>query len=190
MSSRCMQARRWWLPAIAGIGFALTSAIPTLSSAQSRNPPARRGARGAPRGPLTDISMTLGSAHYAARVDAHCGLDEKATTSNTRAYFLAMYPWFGQRPPADQPQWRVTLEIRRGASPDTYDQFVFSFLDGTKSVTIQTVAGSPRMGNGTVRVTRQGAGAKFEVAGRGKEGDAVRATIDCPQFQANEGAGG
>jgi len=139
---------------------------------------------------LTDVAITLGSAQYSARVDAHCGLDEQATTSNTRAYFVAMYPWFGQRPPADQPQWRVTLEIRRGTSPGTHDQFLFSFLDGTKSVTIQTVAGSLRMGNGTVRVSRHGAGARFDVAGRSKEGDAVRATIDCPQLQANEGAGG
>ena len=173
-----------------GIGLALILATSTIVWAQSRNPPVRRGAPGAPRGPLTDVSITVRSAQYAARVDAHCKLDEKATPSNTRAYFVAMYPWFGQRVPADQPQWRVTLEIRRGASPDTYDQFVFSFLNGTKAATIQTVAGSPRMGNGTVRVVRHGAGARFEVAGRGKEGDAVRATIDCAQFQPNEGAGG
>lgn len=189
MSSRRIGAPLWWLRAIVGIGFALISVTPTMVWAQSRNPPVRRGMPGAPRGPLTDVSITIGSAQYVARVDARCRLDEQATASNTRAYFVAMYPWFGQRPPADQPQWRVTLEIRRGASPDTHDQFVFSFLDGTKSVTIQTVAGSPRMGNGTVHVTRHGAGARFEIAGQGKEGDAVRATIDCPQFQASEGGG-
>ena len=185
-----MQPQLRWLRATIGISFAITLATPTLSSTQSRNSPVRRGVPGAPRGPLTDVSITVGSAQYAARVDAHCHLDERATSSNTRAYFVAMYPWFGQRPPADQPQWRVTLEIRRGATPDTYEQFVFSFLDGTTSATIQTVAGSPRMGNGTVRVTRHGAGARFDVAGRSRESHAVRATIDCPQFQANEGAGG
>jgi hypothetical protein len=186
MSSRCMQVPL----CVIGIGFALTLATPPISWAQSRNPPVRRGAPGAPRGPLTDVSIAVGSSKYEARVDAPCRLDEQATTSNTRAYFVAMYPWFGQRPAADQPQWRVTLEIRRGASAETYDQFVFSFLNGTKAVTIQTVAGSPKMGNGTVRVTRQGAGARFEIAGQGKEGDAVQATIDCPQFQPNQGAGG
>ena len=184
--TRCMQAQR----ATTTIAFALIVALPGLSSAQSRSATARRGAPSASTGPLTDISIAFGSARYAGKVDAHCRLDEKATTSNTRAYFVAMYPWFGQRPPADQPKWRVTLEIRRGASPATYDQFVFSFLDGTKAVTIQTVAGSPRMGNGSVRVTRHGAGARFDVTGRSKEGDDVRATIDCPQFQTGEGSGG
>jgi len=87
-----------------GIGLALTLATPTILWAQSRNPPVRRGAPGAPPGPLTHVSITVGSAQYAARVDAHCRLDEQATTSNTRAYFVAMYPWFGQRPPAGQPQ--------------------------------------------------------------------------------------
>ena len=67
---------------------------------------------------------------------------------------------------------------------------MFSFLDGQRSGTIQTVAGAERMGNGTVRVTRQGAGARFEVEGRTKEGDAIRATIDCSTFQKSEGAGG
>ncbi|MCA1559722.1 MAG: hypothetical protein LC753_06660 [Acidobacteria bacterium] len=179
-----------WLRAIVGISVALTLASPTMLWGQSRNPPLRRGAPGAPRGPLTDVSIAVGSAQYSASVDARCRLDERATPSNTRAYFVAMYPWFGQRPAADQPQWRVTLEIRRGASPDAYDQFVFSFLDGTKAATIQRVAGSPKMGNGTVRVTRHGAGARFDIAGRAKEGDAVRATIDCPQFQRGEEGGG
>ncbi len=188
--SRSMVATHSCRRAVAGIGFALVLAIPALSSAQTRSATARRGAPNASPQPLTNISITLGKARYDARVDARCRLDEKATSSNTRAYFVAMYPWFGQRPPADQPQWRVTLEIRRGATPGVYDQFVFSFLDGSKAVTIQTVAGSPKMGNGSVRVTRHGAGARFEVTGRGKEGDTVRATIDCPQFQAGEGAGG
>ena len=101
-----------------------------------------------------------------------------------------MYPWFGQRPPADQPQWRFTLEIRQSAAADAYPQFSFSFLDGTKSGTIQTVGGSPKMGSGSVRVTRHGPGARFEVEGRSKEGHPLRAVIDCPRFQASAGAGG
>ena len=101
-----------------------------------------------------------------------------------------MYPWFGYRPPADQPQWRFTLELRRSPSTTRYEQFVFSFQDGPRSATIQTVAGSSRMGSGTVRVTRRGAGTRFEVQGRSQEGEAIRATIDCPQFTGSEAAGG
>jgi len=101
-----------------------------------------------------------------------------------------MYPWFGQRVEPDKPQWRFTLEIRRGEGAEASDQFVFSFLDGQRSGTIQTVSGSERMGSGTVRVTRHGHGARFDVEGRTKEGDVVRATIDCSAFQKSEGAGG
>lgn len=151
----------------------------------------RRGAPGAVAVPMTDVSITLGGARYTGRVDAHCAVDERATPQNTRAYLRAMYPWFGQRVAADQPQWRFTLEIRRGTRQGTYDQFVFSFLDGTrKSGTIQTVAASERMGSGSVGVTRHGTGARFEVSGKTKEGEAVRATIDCSAFQGSEGAGG
>lgn len=181
---------------MAALGFALAVALaaPTAAQPPRRAATVRRGAPGAPPQPLTDVSVSLGSARYEAKVDADCHVDERAVPVSTRAYFVARYPWFGQRPPADQPQWRFGLEIRRGAAAGAaagaYDQFVFSFLDGTRSGTIQTVAGSERMGSGTVRVTRHGAGARFDVEGRTKEGDAVRATIDCSAFQKSEGSGG
>jgi hypothetical protein len=41
-----------------------------------------------------------------------------------------------------------------------------------------------------VRVTRHGKGARFDVEGRTKEGDPLRATIDCSAFQESEGTGG
>jgi hypothetical protein len=139
---------------------------------------------------MTDVSITLGTQTVTGRVDANCHVDERATTSNTRAYYVAMYPWFGQRVAPDKPQWRFNLEIRRGAGSAGPDQFTFSFLDGQRSGTIQTVSGSERMGSGTVRVTRHGTGARFDVEGRTKEGDPLRATIDCSTFQKTEGAGG
>jgi hypothetical protein len=162
--------------------------IPGICLAQ-RNTPARRGASGVVV-PMTDVSITLGKETVTGRVDADCHVDERATAGSTRAYFVARYPWFGQRVAPDKPQWRFDLEIRRGKTSEASDQFVFSFLDGQRSGTIQTVAGAERMGTGTVRVTRQGAGARFEVEGRTKEGNAIRATIDCSTFQKSEGAGG
>jgi hypothetical protein len=170
---------------------ALLSVIPRVSSAQRRatSPSARRDAPGAVV-PMTDVSVTLGSQTTTGRVDANCHTDERAKPGNTRAYFVIMYPWFGQRVAPDKPQWRVNLEIRRGTSTEASDQFVFSFLDGQWSATIQTVAGSERMGSGTVRVTRHGTGARFEVEGKAKAGATVRATIDCSVFQKTEAAGG
>ena len=170
--------------------LAVAIATGAVSSAQSRTPSIRRGAPGAPRGPLTDVRINFAGSEYTAQVDASCKIDEKATTANTRAYFSVMYPWFGQRPPADQPQWRLNLEIRRSTSPDAYEQFVFSFADGARSGTIQTVAGSERMGSGRVRVTRHGMGARFEVEGRTPTGEPVTALINCSRFQTIEGAGG
>lgn len=170
------------------LGLAVAIAIPRPSLGQ-RSPSVRRGA---PERivPMTDVSISLGSTTTTGRVDAKCGVDEKATPTNARAYFVLMYPWFGQRVPPDKPQWRFNLEIRRGTTSDASNQFTFSFLDGTREATIQTIAGAQRIGSGTVRVTRQGNGARFEVEGRTKQGVAVRATIVCSAFQRGETAGG
>ena len=180
--------RRTHWRTIVGLGLVAVAVVPGICLAQ-RNTPARRGASGVVV-PMTDVSITLGKETVTGRVDADCHVDERATAGSTRAYFVARYPWFGQRVAPDKPQWRFDLEIRRGKTSEASDQFVFSFLDGQRSGTIQTVAGAERMGTGTVRVTRQGAGARFEVEGRTKEGDAIRATIDCSTFQKSEGAGG
>ena len=181
-----MRRTRW--RTIVGLGLVTVATVPGICLAQ-RSATARRGASGVVV-PMTDVSITLGKETVTGRVDADCHVDERATAGSTRAYFVARYPWFGQRVAPDKPQWRFDLEIRRGKTSEASDQFVFSFLDGQRSGTIQTVAGAERMGNGTVRVTRQGAGARFEVEGRTKEGDPIRATIDCSAFQKSEGAGG
>lgn len=178
----------------AAAGLAVMVAVPSLSLAQRKPSGAtgmsiRRGAPGVDV-PMTDVSVTLGNQTVTGHVDADCHIDNRATPSNTRAYFVIMYPWFGQRVAPDKPQWRVNLEIRRGTTTEASDQFVFSFLDGQRSGTIQTVAGAERMGSGTVRVTRHGPGARFDVEGRAKSGEPVRATIDCSVFQKTEAAGG
>ena len=170
------------------LGLVMTVGVPSVAPAQ-RGASARRGAPGVVT-PMTDASITLGTTTVTGKVDADCHVDPRATAGNTRAYFVARYPWFGQRVAADKPQWRFGLEIRRGVSSEASDQFVFSFLDGQRGGTIQTVAGAERMGSGTVRVTRHGTGARFDVEGTTKEGDKIRATIDCSTFQKSEGAGG
>lgn len=170
------------------LGLAMAMAVPCPLLAQ-RGRSFRRGAPGAVV-PMTDASITLGSTTTTGRVDAKCGVDERATPTNTRAYFVLMYPWFGQRVAPDKPQWRFNLEIRRGTAAEASNEFTFSFLDGNRGATIQTIAGSQRIGSGTVRVTRQGNGARFELEGRTKQGVPVRATIVCSAFQKGEAAGG
>jgi hypothetical protein len=167
----------------------LAISFTTTPAAAQRRASARRASADAPA-PTTSATIAVGSAHYAGLVDAQCAIDDRATPSNGRFYYHAMYPWFGARPAPGQPQWRFELGVPRPAREGTNDQFVFSFLNGTTSGTIQTLANAQRMGSGTVRLTRHGAGIRFDVSGRSKEGDAIRATIDCASFPASEGAGG
>ncbi len=161
----------------------------TSPAAAQRRAAARRASAEAPP-PTTSATIAVGSAHYAGVVDAQCAIDDRATPSNGRFYYHAMYPWFGARPAPDQPQWRFELGVPRPARDGTHDQFVFSFLNGTKSGTIQTLANAQRMGSGRVRLTPIGAGMRFDVDGRSKEGDAIHATIECASLPASERAGG
>ena len=165
------------------IAAALTLLVPRSAAAQ------RRGTPGVV-GPMTDVSITLGDKAVTGRVDAKCGIDEKATKGTTRAYYVLMYPWFGQRVAPDKPQWRFDLAIHGDATTKESEQFVFSFMDGQRSGVIQTVPGSERMGSGKVRVTRHGKGARFDVEGRTKDGQPVHATIDCSEFQRTEAPAG
>lgn len=168
---------------------AASSERPADSPAAPSAAPARRGAPGATV-PMTSASITLGAKRYAASVDAECGLDHRAVRGNGRAYYRVLYPWFGQQVAADKPQWRFTLEIRPAAPSGAYDQFVFSLQDGRTSGIIQRIAGAERMGSGSVQVTPHGPGARFDVTGTTKEGQTVRATIDCSRFEQSEAAGG
>lgn len=160
------------------------------ASGQRRGVIARRGAPGASVTPTADVSIVLGSAKYAASVDANCTRDERATAGSARAYYHIMYPWFGARPAAGQPQWKFELNVPRPTRAGTLDRFMFYFQDGARTGTIQNVPGSARMGSGTVRVTTQGAGARFDVEGRTQNGEAIRATIECRSFPPSEAAGG
>ena len=160
------------------------------AAAQRRGVIARRGAPGAPVVPTADASITLGAAQCKGSVDANCTRDERATAGTSRAYYHIMYPWFGARPAAGQPQWKFELNVPRPTRAGVYDRFMFYFQDGAKTGTIQNLPGAQSMGRGTVRVTPRGAGARFDVEGRSQNGDVVRATIECASFPPSEGAGG
>jgi hypothetical protein len=170
--------------------FALITIAATPASAQRRAVSARGGAPSAAGKPTADASITLGAAKYEGSVDANCTRDERAAAGSARAYYHILYPWFGARAAAGQPQWRFELNVIRPTRAGVYDRFMFHFEDGTKSETIQNIPGSARMGSGTVQVTPHGAGARFDVSGESQNGDAIRATIDCGAFPASEGAGG
>lgn len=160
------------------------------ASAQRRAASARRGAPNAPVVATATATISLGAAQYSGSIDANCTRDERAAAGTARAFYHIMYPWFGARPAAGQPQWRFELNVPRPSRPGAYDRFMFYFQDGAKAGTIQNIPGSARMGRGSVRVTPSGAGARFDVEGRSDSGDAIRATIECASFPPSEGAGG
>jgi hypothetical protein len=160
------------------------------ASAQRRSATVRRGAPGAAVKPTAEVSVKLGTERYAGSVDANCTRDERAAIGSARAHYHIMYPWFGARPAPGEPQWRFELNVMRPTRPGSYDRFMFYFQDGARQGTIQNVPGSQRMGSGTVRVTPNGAGARFEVEGRSQNGDAIVATIECAAFPRSEAAGG
>lgn len=174
------------LPLLAG----MLALVASPAAAQRRATSVRRGAPNVAVTPTAEATIDVGSARYAGSVDANCSRDERATATNGRFYYHIMYPWFGARAAAGQPQWQFELDVSRPVRGAAFDRFVFSFRDGEKSATIQNVANAKRMGTGTVRVTAQGSGARFEVAGRSQEGDVVSATIQCAAFPTSEGAGG
>ena len=173
---------------LAVLAALLVAASP--ASAQRRNATVRRGAPDAPVVATAEASINLGSTRYAGSVDANCTRDELARAGTARAYYHIMYPRFGTRPAAGQPQWRFELNVPRPTRPGTYDRFMFHFQDGERQGTIQNIPNSERMGSGSVRVTPKGAGARFEVEGRSQNGEAIRATIECASFPRTEGAGG
>ena len=169
---------------------ALLLLVATSASAQRSAVSPRRGAPAAAVVPTADASIMLGAAKYEGSVDANCTRDERAVAGTARAYYHILYPWFGARPAPGQPQWRFELNVPRPTRSGVYDRFMFYFLDGAKSATIQNLPGSARMGSGAVRVTPSGAGARFDVSGKSESGETIRATIRCAAFPASEGAGG
>jgi hypothetical protein len=169
---------------------ALLLLVATSASAQRRAVSVRRGASEAAVKPTATASIDLATAHYEGSVDANCTRDERAAAGTARAYYHIMYPWFGARPAAGQPQWKFELNIPRPTRAGVHDRFMFFFQDGAKTGSIQNIPGSARMGSGTVSVTTHGAGARFDVSGKSGNGEAIRATIDCTAFPASEGAGG
>ena len=169
-------------------GLLVLSASP--ASAQRRNPTVRRGVPGAAVVATAEASIAIGAARYAGSVDATCTRDERARAGTARAYYHILYPRFGARPAPRQPEWRFELNVPRPTRAGAFDRFMFHFGDGKRQGTIQNIPNSERMGSGTVRVTPNGAGARFEVEGRSQNGETIRATIECASFPRSEGPGG
>lgn len=188
---------------------AATLALPATAAAQRRagaavrkdappadSTPARRGGMAVRRARpwegltvATDVALVIGERRFATRVQSQCELDEAATPGTTRAQWWVSYPPIGVGLPDGEVR-QVALSVWPGRNADGTQELTFSAFAGGLSTSIQTRRGAQSYGRGGVRVTRTGAGARFEVQGRDVQGRAVQATIDCAAVRRPEASGG
>ncbi|HEU4566378.1 MAG TPA: hypothetical protein VFS05_17065 [Gemmatimonadaceae bacterium] len=135
----------------------------------------------------TKVAVVVAGRRYESRVEAQCEFDERAAPGSPRWQWNVLYPPFGvQSTPAVVRAF--ALDIWRGRGGDATNRLSFSATVNGASYLIQTYGS--RIGQGTVRVTRPGAGARFEVEGRDAKGVSVRATIECERVRKPEATGG
>ena len=61
-------------------------------------------------------------------------------------------------------------------------QFSLHRSEGEKTNEINTVEGSPKVGEGTVTLTEQGEGARFDINGKDQSGNDVKAQVTCTKL--------
>jgi hypothetical protein len=135
----------------------------------------------------TKADVTFNGRRYERTVEAQCEFDERATRGSARWQWNVLYPPFGLRSdPA--PLRSFALSIWNPAKGGAPAPFSFAIGADGESPMIQTY-GRPA-GSGSVRITRNGAGAKFHVSGVDARGRKITATIECAQVRKPEATGG
>ena len=137
----------------------------------------------------TTIDATFKGKPYNRTVEAQCEFDDRATPGSARWQWNVLFPPFGVAtldPTA--PIRTFSLSIWNPASSAKPAPFSFSMDAGGELTLIQTYGRAE--GTGAVRVTRNGAGAKFYVAGTDRRGRKSTATIECSQVRKPEATGG
>jgi hypothetical protein len=135
----------------------------------------------------TKADITFNGRRYERTVEAQCEFDERATPGSARWQWNVLYPPFGvKREPA--PLTSFALAIWNPAKAGAPAPFSFAIGADDESPMIQTY-GRPA-GSGTVRISRNGPGAKFDVSGADARGRKITATIECAQVRKPEATGG
>ena len=134
----------------------------------------------------TNVTVTVDGRRFERQVEAQCEFDERAARGASRWQWNVLFPPFGVRS-TPAPLQSFSLAVWRARAGTDHPFSFAADVDGASPL-IQTYGA--RSGSGTVRVTRRGAGARFEVAGRDGRGREVTATIECTQVRKPEAAGG
>lgn len=84
----------------------------------------------------------------------------------------------------------LSLSVWRPQRGDSTAQMNLHISDGSATQRIATVKGTQTLGDGTVRVTKNGPGGRFDITGKTAEGAPVRGYIACEKFSAPMAVGG
>jgi len=136
----------------------------------------------------TEIEATFNGRRYDRTVEAQCEFDERASPGSARWQWNVLFPPFSGVKVEPAPLMSFALAIWNPGKEGAPAPFSFAMAADGESPMIQTY-GRPA-GKGTVRIKRDGVGAKFYVSGTDARGRKITATVECSQVRKPEAAGG
>ncbi len=129
------------------------------------------------------LALDVGNRHFDQAKQGRCVYAPQASIYNTLASM-----WSVEVEPAAGST--ITLTVWRPTRGDTMPQITFGVSTGNKTQRIATVKATKTAGTGTVQLTKNGAGGRFELRGTTAEGAEVRGSIACDKFAAPMAVGG
>ena len=132
---------------------------------------------------VVTLALAVGGARFEEAKRGRCVHAPQASIYGTMAAMSSV----GYAP---EPDRSVSFTVWRPMSGDTTAQLNFSAFTKGKSQRIDTVRGSGIVGKGSVRITKRGAGGRFDIEGTTGDGTAVRGYIECAKFAAPAPVGG
>ena len=160
-----------------GVSLVLLAASANSARAQVR---ARAAAEDST---VVTLALAVGGARFEEAKRGRCVHAPQASIYGTMAaMWLVNY--------APVPDRSVSFTVWRPMKGDTTAQLNFSAVTKGKSQRIDTVKGSETVGKGSVRITKRGAGGRFDIEGTTGDGAAVRGYIECEKFAAPAPVGG
>lgn len=129
------------------------------------------------------LSLAVGSQRLAEAKQGRCTHAPQASIFGTLA---AM--WSVQFAPS--PKNSVSLTVWRPLRGDSTPQITLAVGGGETTYRVETVKGTKTSGEGTVQITKRGAGGRFDIDAKTADGATIRGSIDCEKFSAPMAVGG
>jgi hypothetical protein len=129
------------------------------------------------------LALAVGGQRFDEVTRGRCVHAPRASIFNTLSSM-----WMVNYAPA--PGRSIALTVWRPMTGDTTPQINFNVSTGGKSQRIETVRAAEIVGKGSVRITKRGAGGRFDIVGTTGDGATVRGSIECEKFAAPAPVGG